>query len=75
MSDVEIEFTFPMIFQTTANYKQQFSPRPFTLFLKCRSLNVNVSDFGLTEICIHISRFTMVRPLRRTKLLCIQKLP
>ena len=31
-------------------------------FLKCRSLNVNSSVVDLTEFCIHISRFTVVRP-------------
>ena len=68
MSDVEIlykalEFTCSMTYKTTTKYQPIVSLRSFTLFLKCRSLNVNSSVVDLTEFCIHISRFTVVRLL------------
>ena len=67
MSDVEIlykalEFTFSMTYKTTAKYQPIVFPESITVFLKCRSLNVNSSVVDLTEFCIHVSRFTVVRP-------------
>ena len=68
MSDVEIlykalEFTFSMTYKTTAKYQPIVVPESiYSIFLKCRSLNVNSSVVDLTELCIHISRFTVVRP-------------
>ena len=63
MSDVEIlyrvfEFTFSMIYKTTAKNQLVVSRRSLTLFLKFRSLNVNSASIGLTEFCIHISRLS-----------------
>ena len=67
-SDVEIlykvlEFTFTMIYRTSAKYQPVLSRRSFTLFLKVRSLNINSSAICLTEFRIYIFRFTVVRPL------------
>ena len=68
MSDVKfcikhLNFNIPIIYQTTAKYQIVVFPRRlFTLFLKFRSLNVTGSAIVLTEFCIHISRFTVVRP-------------
>ena len=70
MSDVEIlykalEFTFSMTYKTTAKYQLIVFPESIYsifVFLKCRSLNLNSSVVDSTEFCIHISRFTVVRP-------------
>ena len=67
MSDVEIlykalEFAFSMTYKTTAKYQPIVFPESIYSILKCRSLNINSSAVDLTEFCIHISRFTMVRP-------------
>ena len=67
MSEVKLcikhlNFNIPIIYQTAAKYQTVVFLGDLTLFLKFCRLNVNSSAIVLTEFCIHISRFTVVRP-------------
>ena len=67
MSDVKfcikhLIFNIPIICQTTTEYQTVVFLGDLTLFMKFCSLNVNSSAIVFTEFCIHISRFTVVRP-------------
>ena len=66
-SDVEIlykalEFTFSMIYKTTVKYQPVVFSENVYIVSEIRSLNAKDSAIGLTEFCIRISRFTVIRP-------------